>query len=420
MKFTQRGITALPFGRTEKFYWDETLPGFGIRVKPSGAKTYLIQYRRGARQRRYAIGACGTFRLEEARERARRLLVSVRDGADPSGDRQLKHKAPTILALGQRYLEEYAETQKRPNSVKADRRNLENHIIPLLGRLTVADVTRADVDGMMRSIRTGVTKADVKLGKRSRRIVRGGPGVANRCCALLSKMLNLAERWGLRPDGSNPCRHVTKNPERKMRRYLSIHELARLGAAIAEAEHSSTETASVLAAIRLLMLTGARVSEILTARWEYLDQARRCLILPQSKTGEKDLYLSPAALDVLNGVDRSGRSPWIVPGADPEKALVNLTKPWFRLREAAKLSDVRLHDLRHSFASIGVAGGLTLPILGALLGHTQPATTARYAHLAGDPLRQAADLIGSRIAAAMRQGEDRVGPSIVKLPARSR
>jgi integrase len=234
-------------------------------------------------------------------------------------------------------------------------------------------------------------------------------------------MFNLAERWGLRPDGSNPCRHVTKNPERKMRRYLSIDELARLGAAIAEAEHSGTETPSALAAIRLLALTGARVSEILTARWEYLDEARRCLVLPQSKTAEKDLYLSPAAIEVLNGIDRSGRSPWIVPGADPEKALVNLTKPWFRLRETAKLSDVRLHDLRHSFASIGVAGGLTLPILGALLGHTQPATTARYAHLAADPLRQAADLIGSRIAAAMQRGEDGMGASIiVNLPARSR
>jgi integrase len=420
MKFTQRGIASLPSDRTEKFYWDEALPGFGIRVKPSGAKTYLIQYRRGARQRRYAIGACGTFRLEEARERARRLLVSVRDGDDPSGDRKLKRQAPSMLALAERYLEEYAETHKRASSVKADRRNLKNHILPLLGRLTVADVTRADVDAMMRSIRAGTTKADVKLGKRSRRIVRGGPGVANRCCALLSKMFNLAERWGLRPDGSNPCRHVTKNPERKMRRYLSIDELAQLGAAIAKAEHSGTETLSALAAIRLLVLTGARVSEILAARWEYLDEARRCLVLPQSKTGEKDLYLSPAALEVLNGIDRSGRSPWIVPGADPEKALVNLTKPWFRLRETAKLSDVRLHDLRHSFASIGVAGGLTLPILGALLGHTQPATTARYAHLAADPLRQAADLIGSRIAAAMQRGEDGMGASIVNMPARSR
>jgi integrase len=404
MKFTQRGIAGLSPDRAEKFYWDEALPGFGIRVKPSGAKTFIIQYRRGARQRRYAIGACGTFRLEEARERARRLLVSVRDGEDPSGDRRLKRQAPSMLALAERYLEEYAETYKRPSSVKADRRNLKNHILPLLGRLTVADVTRADVDAMMRSIRAGATKADVKLGKRSRRIVRGGPGVANRCCALLSKMFNLAERWGLRPDGSNPCRHVTKNPERKMRRYLSIDELARLGAAIAEAEHSGTEALSALAAIRLLVLTGARVSEILAARWEYLDEARRCLVLPQSKTG----------------VDRSSRSPWIVPGADPEKALVNLTKPWFRLRKAAKLSDVRLHDLRHSFASIGVAGGLTLPILGALLGHTQPATTARYAHLAADSLRQAADLIGSRIAAAMRCGKDGVDASMmVKLPTRS-
>ena len=401
MKFTQRAIDGLVAGGSERFFWDDALPSFGVRLKPSGSATYLIQYRRGTRQRRYAIGSCGTFRLEEARERARRLLVSVRDGADPSGDRKQARRAPTVSSLAERYLEEYAEMHKRPSSVKADRRNLDNHILPLLGRLIVADVTRADVDAMMRSVRTGATKADVKLGRRSRRIVRGGPGVANRCCALLSKMFNLAERWGLRPDGSNRCRHVTKNPERKMRRYLSTDELARLGTTMSEAQRSGTETASALAAIRLLILTGARVSEILTARWEYLDEARGCLSLPQSKTGAKDVYLSPAALEVLNSIGRS-RSAWIIYGAEPEKPLVNLTKPWFRLREAAELADVRLHDLRHSFASVGIAGGLTLPIVGALLGHTQAATTARYAHLSADPLRRAADLIGSRITAAMQ------------------
>jgi integrase len=216
-----------------------------------------------------------------------------------------------------------------------------------------------------------------------------------------------------------------------MRRYLSADELARLGIAMSEAERAGTETTSALAAIRLLILTGARVSEILTARWEYLDEARGCLSLPHSKTGAKDVYLGPAALQVLrriredtalrqreeterrrkqqgekdcggNSGDRVGNVPWIIPGADFERPLVNLTKPWFRIRRAAHLTDVRLHDLRHSFASVGVAGGLTLPILGALLGHTQAATTARYAHLAADPLRQAAELIGSRIAAAMQ------------------
>jgi integrase len=419
MKFTQRAVDGLVSDGSEKFFWDDSLPGFGIRIKPSGARTYLIQYRRGARQRRYAIGACGTFRLEEARERARRLLVSIRDGGDPSGDRKQKRQAPTVQALAERYLQEYAETHKRPSSVKADQRNIENHIVPLLGRLMVADVTRADVDGIMRSVRIGATKADVKLGKRSRRIVRGGPGVANRCCALLSKMFNLAERWGLRPDGSNPCRHVTKNPERKMQRYLSADELGRLGMAIAEAERSGTETGMALDAIRLLVLTGARVSEILTARWEYLDAARGCLSLPQSKTGAKDVYLSPAALEILNRIDRSSGSPWIIPGADPTKPLVNLTKPWFRVREQAKLGAVRLHDLRHSFASVGVAGGLTLPIVGALLGHTQPATTARYAHLAADPLRQAVNLIGAQIAAAMQRGEEGPGASIIKMPVPS-
>ncbi|MCH9019104.1 MAG: site-specific integrase [Proteobacteria bacterium] len=165
---------------------------------------------------------------------------------------------------------------------------------------------------------------------------------------------------------------------------------------------------SVIAAIRLLIFTGARLGEILNLQWRDVDIERACLRLPESKTGAKVIHLNAPALEVLNGLERSEHNPWVITGREPEKPLVNLRKPWHRIRKAAEIEDMRLHDLRHSFASVGVAGGLSLPMIGALLGHAQPATTARYAHLAADPLKQAVDLIGERIAAAMKGGRGEV------------
>ena len=186
-----------------------------------------------------------------------------------------------------------------------------------------------------------------------------------------------------------------------MERFLSNEELARLGDVLAEAERTRTDNPSAIAAIRLLLFTGCRRSEILTLKWEHVDFEGQCLRIPESKTGSKTVYLSPPALEVLAGIDREERGPYVITGAKPGSHLVNLTKPWQRIRKKAELEGVRIHDLRHSFASMAVAGGLSLPVIGALLGHTQPATTHRYAHLAADPLKQAANLTGNRIAAAM-------------------
>jgi integrase len=416
--------TAIDFGtRTalgdEVFAWDDDLPGFGIRVKPSGHKSFLIQYREGRRTRRVTLGACTVFRLEEARERARRMLVAAKDGKGPAAERDAARTALTVRELSERYLTEHAAERKTPRSLAEDRRNIDNHVVPLLGRLLVKDVSRTDIERFMIRVRAGATACDEKIGPRARRIVRGGPIAANRCYALLSKMMNLAERWGIRPDGSNPCRHVERNRERRRERFLSAGELGRLGKTLAEAEHTATESASVIAAIRLLIFTGARRSEILTARWEHFDEENRCLRLPDSKTGAKVLHLNPPALEVLASLPRDGNSPWIVRARDPNRSIVDLEKPWQRIRAKAGLLNVRIHDLRHSFASVAAADGLSLPIIGALLGHSQPATTARYAHFAADPLRQAVDLIGSRIAAAM-QGEKGPGGATIRIPARSR
>ena len=221
--------------------------------------------------------------------------------------------------------------------------------------------------------------------------------------------MNLAEAWGLRAEGNNPCRHVKKYPENRRERYLSREELQKLGAALDDAKRRETESPYVTAAIALLAFTGARLSEILTLRWEDVDLKGGALRLPDSKTGAKPIYLNDAAVRVLRSVPVMAGNPFVIAGKKRGARLVNLQKPWRRIRAAAGLHDVRIHDLRHSFASVGAAAGMSLPVIGKLLGHTQPATTARYAHLSADPICAASAMIGSEIENAMQ--------SVANLPA---
>jgi integrase len=226
------------------------------------------------------------------------------------------------------------------------------------------------------------------------------PAAANRFLNLLSHMFNTAEDWGLRAENSNPCRRIKKYEEKARERFLSPSELARLGAALAEAE-ARGESIYTVAALRLLILTGARLSEILTLRWEWVDVPARLIRLADSKTGAKTIALSAPALAALESIPRQQGNPYVICGRNAGEHLVNLQKPWRRIRKAAGLDDVRIHDLRHSFASVAVAGGMSLPLIGSLLGHTQPATTARYAHLADDPRLAAADAVAATIAARL-------------------
>lgn len=208
-------------------------------------------------------------------------------------------------------------------------------------------------------------------------------------------------RWGLRPDGSNPTAHVDKFAEEARERFLSPDELARLGKALSEAADAG-ESPYVVGALRLLILTGARLSEVLTLKWEHVDFDARLLRLPDSKTGKKTIALPAAALEVLTSLPRQEGNHYVVCGAVVGAHLINLHKPWRRIRKSAGLDDVRIHDLRHSFASVAVAGGASLPLIGALLGHSQPQTTQRYAHVANDPRLAAADAVADRINAAMK------------------
>ena len=382
--------------------WDTELRGFGCRVQRGGGKSYVLQYRagsgRGAPLRKLTIGRHGSpWAPETARGEAKRLLGVIEGGGDPAADKIARTQSPTISDLAERFLAEHAESKRKTSTALEYRRLLDRLILPALGKRKVADVARGDI---------------AKLHHAN----RGAPYQANRVLAVLSKMFNLAERWGLRPDSSNPCRHVEKFGERKRERMLSPVELARLGDALAA--HNGSPYA--VAAVKLLVFTGARLGEVLGLRWEWVNFERGEARLPDSKSGAKTLHLPPPALAVLALLPRLDGNPHLIVGAKEGAALVNLEKPWRAIRAAAGLDDVRLHDLRHAFASVAASSGMGLPIIGKMLGHTQAATTARYAHLASDPVKAAAAAVAGKIAAAMAggSGDARKGDATV-LPLRS-
>ena len=389
-KITKRTVDQLSPGSTDLLLWDRDVKGFGVRCRTSGAKYYLVKMRIGRRQRWITIGRHGSpWTPETARREALHLLGLRAAGKDPATERDRSKGGVTVAELAKQFLAEHVERGCKPGTAEEYQRVIRLYICPSLGGHRVIDLTRADVAELHHQL-------------------RDRPYQANRCLAVLSKMSNLAEVWGLRPDGSNPCRHAKKYREEKRDRYLTNAELQRLGVALAQAERTKTENPFVLAAIGLLILTGARLNEILTLRWEHVDLANGMLRLPDSKTGPKDIFLNEAAISLLREIPRIAGNPHVIVGKKAGSPLINLHKRWRRIRAAADLHGVRIHDLRHSFASIAAGAGMSLPVIGKLLGHSQPATTARYAHLAPDPIHAASNLIGSAITAAMNGPADQV------------
>ncbi len=392
LKLTKRAVESRQPGPKDIVLWDTELKGFGCKVTPTGNRIYFCYYRtRSGMQRRPTIGKHGPVTAEQARDIARRWLAEVAAGGDPSQTRQSARNAPTMRDLCKRFLTEHSEFRNKPGTLYNYRRIIDRFIIPALGSRKVADVTRADAQRLHHSL-------------------RNTPYQANRVLGLLSKTMNLAEKWGVRPDGSNPTRHVEKYQEKKRERYLSNDELIRLSGALADAELTATESPAVIAAIKLLIFTGSRLSEILALRWEWINFERKCLELPDSKTGAKIIHLNVAALEVLHQIERHDDNPYVIPGGKQGRHLVNLEKPWRRIRKRVRLKDVRLHDLRHTYASIAAGLGEGLPIIGKLLGHSQAATTHRYAHLAADPVKEANERVGTAISELMNGASGKVVP----------
>lgn len=405
-RITKAVVDAAKAGAREFTIWDSELKGFGVRIRPSGARSYVVVYRRaghgrGAPVKRVTIDAVGKITPDEARKAAKRILGSIAHGADPAGERASDRRAATLGDLAAAFLAEHVEAKRKPATAAKYRYVVEAFIIPALGKLKPADVTRAAV-------------ARLHHDNAER------PTIANYIVAVLSAIYTFGAARGLIPEGANPTRHVERFEEEKRERFLSTGELARLGEALAEAETTGIPWKSsapkskhgtkpenklsrfdpaAVAAVRLLILTGCRLREILHLKWTEVDFERGLLFLGDSKTGAKTIVLNAPALAVLQSLP--DRGPYCIPGDKPDAPRADLKRLWTAVTARAGLDGVRIHDLRHTFASFGAGGGLGLPIVGKLLGHSQASTTARYAHLDVDPLRRAADAIGATIAAAM-------------------
>jgi integrase len=406
-QITKRVIDGLKPHASEFAVWDSKLPGFGVRVRPTGAMSYVVVYRagsgRGAPVRRYTIASVGKVTPEAARRRAKAILGAVAHGHDPAGEKATERGTLTISELADRFMSEHVEQKRKPGTAVFYRHLLDKVITPELGATKADKVTRAQVARLHGSLKKT-------------------PFQANRVLAVIGSMYAFAGRSGVVPEGVNPAHRIEQFKEHRRERFLSGGELERLGSAIREAETKGIpwdvderkpkakhlpKTKNrftkigpfAAAAIRLLLFTGCRLREILHLKWEQVDLERGLLFLADSKTGKKSVILNAPALAVLTGLDRLGS--YVVPGDDPDKPRADLKRPWEAVARRAGLEGVRLHDLRHTYASFGAGGGLGLPIIGKLLGHTQASTTQRYAHLDADPLRRASEAIGGRIAAAL-------------------
>ena len=379
LKITKRSVEALDVREADYISFDTELAGFGVRVMPSGKRFFLVQYRHHGRTRRIMIGQFGPVTAEEARKAAFKLLGQAKSGDDPADARDKLRQSMTMKQLGDRFVKEHVEVRLKKTTQGEYRRSVDLYLGPFFGNQRVRTVTRADVaqfHGSLSHI----------------------PYQANRSLSVLAKMMSLSEVWGLRDPHSNPCLRIERYPERKRERFLSAAEITALGKVLLEAEAKGTETLYVTAAFRLLLLTGCRLGEIQRLRWEFVRIEEGELRLPDSKTGAKTIYLGEAAVDVLTKLPRTEENPFVIAGALPSSHITDLQHPWRRIRKAAGLDAVRIHDLRHTFASGGVAAGENLPMIGKLLGHTQVQTTARYAHLASAPVKRAADKIARQIA----------------------
>ena len=386
-QLTKRIIDATKPTDREQFLWDAKLPGFGVRIKPSGVKSFLVQYRNQfGRTRRLTIGRYGVLTPDQARDRAVAALAAVAAGDDPAETRMVKRAAPTFRAFAERYMTEYAERKKKASSVREDRRNLDKHLIPLFGAKRVAEITGADVE------RLRLAMTDTPIG-------------FNRVAGLLSTMMTWAEGevgGRLRDLNSNPVKRVERFKEKKRERLLSPAELVRLSDTLTEAEAQQTAKPAIVALIRLLIFTGARKSEIRDLRWSYVHIDAGELHLPDSKTGEKVIRLNAPAREIFAGMTRGGDDAHVFAGPSGKPARRALETTWIRIRASAGLEDVRLHDLRHSFGSWSAMAGTPPVLIAGLLGHKKLATTEQYMHAADNPLAEANEAIGEKIAAMMR------------------
>jgi len=394
-RLTKRTVDVAAPGATARILWCADLAGFGLKVQPTGLKTYIAQYRtaggRRGQTRRVTLGRHGVLTADQARAAAEKVLAGAKLGDDEALARATRRKAITISELAARYVDLHAKPNKKASSLREDEANLRNHILPVFGAMAAIDLKTMHIEKFM--------AARAKT-----------PANANLCFALLRHMLNKAEDWGDRPRGSNPCIGVKPFVVQARERFLTEEEIGRLGAALNAAAEAG-ENPRGLAIIRLCLMTGARKGELMALRWDEVDEARAMLRLGDSKTGRKVTPIGKSALELILAQPREAGSPYVFPGARPRRAgderghYQGLNKVWFVVRRNAGLEDVRLHDLRHTAASIAAGAGASLPVIARILGHADIKTTQRYAHLADAPVRKTAEYVAEVTANAL--GTDR-------------
>ena len=422
VKLTKRTVEAVTVKPNRYTIFDNVVPGFGLRVYPSGKKSWVFEYRPGEGGRRIAkkritIGNTSDFTPDKARKLADDLRSRVKTGSDPQGEKGLDRKAVTVEELAAEFLASHVGKKRKPSTAAHYSDIIKRLIVPAVGKTKAKDLKRADL-------------ARLHLANSHT------PFQANRILAVAGSMFSFGGKHGLVPEGLNPGKGIERFAERASERFLSVVELEAIGLAIREAETKGVawhirpdgKTKHVpklnqktkidqfaAAALRLLIFTGARLREVLHLEWTQVDLERGLLFLSDSKTGKKTIVLNAPAMAVLSSLPCLGR--YVIAGesagADEERPRSDLKRPWAMILREAGLARVRIHDLRHTFAAFGAGGGLGLPVIGKLLGHANQSTTHRYAHLDADPLRKAANAIGAELSLAM--GEKAHDANIIAL-----
>jgi len=377
LKLTKRIIEASsPSSLKRVLIWDTEITGFCVRIYPTGRKVYFFQYRNLYKETKFVkIGVHGNITTEQAREKATQLALKVSAGDDPSIKTSIKALNPTMQDLAEKYLKLYAESEKRPKSIMEDKAMLNNYILKEFGNRRVESINFEDVQ----ILHTSLNKKRVR---------------SNRILSLLHKMFNLAIQWKWRTD--NPVAGIKKYQENKRTRWLQDDELQRLLNILND--HPNQIVVNI---IRLLLLTGARKHEVLQATWDQFDLDNGIWTKQAHTTKQKKMEhspLSPPAMLILKEMNQKQiSSPFLFPAKNKDKSIQDFKKSWATIVKRANLTDFRVHDLRHTYASHLVSSGLSLSVVGKLLGHTQAATTQRYAHLADNPLREATTLFAEKL-----------------------
>jgi integrase len=379
-------------GLKDAYVWDTAIKGFSLKITPPGTKTYLFEYKdRSRKTRRVTIGHHGVITAEQARERAKTLAAEVELGGDPASDKASHRTALRVSELADRWLSEHVKARRKPKTLHDYRGWLDRNILPIIGSMKIPEVQVQDVEKVVRAL-------------------SDRPITANRVLAVISSMFTFAIRQHLVRD--NPARGIEKNQEKKRKRHLSTDELQRLGDVLDVAE-ARGDNQTGIDAVRFLLFSGMRRGEVETLQWNFIDWGSSRVHLPDSKTGEKTLPLGTPAMDLLleirerqTGTGSFDEKGYVFLGK--EGHLVGLPKMWRKWRSEAGLGDVRAHDLRHSFASVGASNGTPLFVIGGILGHKSTSTTDRYAHLQDDPARIAADNISTSISGALN-GSQKTG-----------